>query len=186
MPTEPGPARPQVWPAPQRWLHGWTAALVLIGFSIAWIMVALPFTQLLLKFRLYQAHKTIGLIVLLLVFVRLVLRARWRRPVQDEDLPGWQLRAAGSVHAVLYALLLAVPVLGYLTAATAPIGVPTLFLGLIRVPHLVGPDREWFAIIRPWHRGVAVALVLLACGHVTMAIHHHWRGRAILRRMWRG
>ena len=149
-------------------------------------MVGLPFTQLLLKFRLYQAHKTIGLIVLALVCLRLFLRMVWRRPEQDEDLPRWQLGAASSVHAVLYVLLLAVPVLGYLTAATAPIGVPTLFLGLLKVPHLVGPDREWFAMIRPLHRGAAIALVLLASGHATMAIHHHGRGRATLRRMWRG
>ena len=122
MPTELGANRPQVWPAPQRWLHGWTAGLVLLGFAIAWIMVALPFTQLLLKFRLYQAHKTIGLIVLVLVCMRLFLRALWRRPGRDEDLPAWQLRVVGWGHGVLYALLLAVPVLGYLTAATAPIG----------------------------------------------------------------
>ena len=131
-----------MWPASQRHLHAWTAALVLIGFSIAWIMVNLPFTQLLLKFRLYQAHKTIGLTVLALVCLRLVLRALWPRPKPDAGLPRWQLRTASGVHALLYCLLLAVPVLGYLTAATAPIGMPTFFLGLIKVPHLVVPDRE--------------------------------------------
>ncbi len=181
MPTE----RPAVWPAAQRWLHGSTAGLVVVGFAMAWIMVYLPFTQLFLKFWLYQAHKSIGLIVMGLVCVRLSLRAVWQRPERDGDLPGWQLQAASGVHALLYALLLVVPVLGYFTAATAPIAVPTVFLGLIKVPHLVGPDREWFAMIRPLHRGAAIALVLLACGHAMMAIHHHWSGRPTLARMWR-
>ena len=175
-----------MWPASQRHLHAWTAALVLIGFSIAWIMVNLPFTQLLLKFRLYQAHKTIGLTVVALVCLRLLLRALWRRPKPDAGLPRWQLRTASGVHALLYCLLLAVPVLGYLTAATAPIGMPTFFLGLIKVPHLVVPDREWFAVLRPVHRIAAIGLVLLACGHAAMAVHHHRQGRSTLLGMWRG
>ncbi len=148
-------------------------------------MVSLPFTQLFLKFWLYQVHKSIGLIVVVLVCARLLLRVVWQRPEWDDDLPRWQLRAASGVHALLYALLLVVPVLGYFTAATAPIAVPTVFLGLIKVPHLVGPDREWFAILRPVHRGLAIALVALACGHAAMAIHHHLRGRPTLARMWR-
>jgi cytochrome b561 len=90
------------------------------------------------------------------------------------------------VHALLYLLLLLTPVLGYLTAATAPVRVPTLFLGVISVPHLLAPDREWFAVLRQVHRGFAVALVLLACLHAGAAIHNHWHGRATLVRMWRG
>ena len=181
MPTD----RPAVWPAAQRYLHGWTAVLVLVAFGTSWIMAALPFTHLLAKFRLYQLHKTLGLIVLVLAGVRLLLRAGWRRPEWDRNLPVLQVRAASLVHTLLYGLLLLVPVLGYFTAATAPIGVPTLFLGLIRVPHLVGPDREWFQILQSVHRVAAIALVVLACGHAAMAVYHHRQGRPTLARMWR-
>lgn len=174
------------WAASQRHLHWWTAALVLIGFSIGWLMVNLPLSQLLAKFLLYQVHKSIGILVFALVCVRLLLRVRRKRPDPDPSLPAWQRRAADGMHALLYLLLLLIPVLGYLTAATAPANVPTLFLGVIAVPHLLSPDREWFAILRQIHRGFAVALVLLACGHAAAAIHNHRLGRATLARMWRG
>ncbi len=178
--------RPAVWPAVQRRLHWATAALVLIAFPLGWLMVNTPLSQLLAKFLLYQVHKTIGLIVLILVCARLLLRAGRNRPAWDADLPAWQLRAANWMHALLYVLLLLTPVLGYLTASAAPARVPTLFLGVIPVPHLLGPDREWFAWLRQLHRGAAIALVALACAHAAAAIHNHLQGRATLVRMWRG
>ena len=64
----------------RRHLHWWTAALVLTGFSIACIMTALPLTELLLKFLLYQVHKSIGLSIAELVLIRLLLA--WRAGAQ--------------------------------------------------------------------------------------------------------
>src|SRR5574337_1771392 len=129
---------PAAWTRAQRHLHGWTALLVLLAVAIAWVMVNLPRTQLLLKFTLFQAHKTIGLTVLALVIARIGVRLARGRPAWDADLPAWQERAASAMHVLLYALLLLTPVLGYLTACTAPANVPTLFLGVIRVPHILG------------------------------------------------
>ena len=60
----------------RRHLHWWTAALVIIGFAIAWIMTALPMTELLTKFLLYQLHKSLGLCVCGLAAVRLALAYR--------------------------------------------------------------------------------------------------------------
>ncbi len=175
-----------VWSRAQRRLHWWVAALILLGFAIAWPMVALPLTELLLKFLLYQAHKTIGLLVLALMLWRLLLRARRGRPPPLPGLPGWQLRAAAAGHAALYGLALAVPVLGYFVAATAPAQVPTLFLLVVNVLHIVGPDPAAFAALRLVHRAAAILLVVLAAGHAAMALRHHLHGRGELRAMWRG
>lgn len=175
-----------VWPRGQRVLHWATAALVLAGFALAWIMVALPFRPLLLKFSLYQAHKTIGLLVIALTLLRLGMRAAIGRPSWDAGLPPLQRRLAGAAHAALYVLLLAVPILGYLVAATSPLPVPTLLFGLLPIPHITGPNRDLFALLRPLHMLAAISLVLLAAGHAAMAIRHHRTGSTILRRMWRG
>lgn len=174
------------WSRPQRRLHWSTAVLVVLGFVVAWVMVALPLSQLLLKFLLYQLHKTIGLLVLGLTLVRLPIRLLRGRPAWEADLPAWQQHAAGRVHLVLYVLLLVVPVLGYLTAATAPAQVPTLFLGVINVPHVVGVDPAAFAWLRPLHRALAILLIVLATGHAAVAVLHHRRGRRVLIGMWRG
>ncbi len=176
---------PARWSAPQRLLHWTTALLVTVGFVLAFVMVALPLRELLLKFTLYQVHKSIGLLVLLTVLARLLLRAARGRPPW-EAMPRWQARAASVGHGALYALLLAVPVLGYCVASTASLRVPTRFLGLIALPDLFGPDPALFAVLRPLHRGLAIALVALAAGHAAMALWHHLRGGMELRRMWRG
>jgi cytochrome b561 len=181
MRTEP----PLAWTRAQRRLHWWTAALVLLAFPLGWLMVGVPLSQLLVKFLLYQLHKTLGILAFALAVIRLLVRARRGRPGWDEDMPGWQRRAAGAVHALLYAFLLATPALGYLVAATAPAGVPTLFLGVIPVPHLVAPDPVWFSVLRQVHRSMAILLVVLAGGHAVASIHNHLRGRGTLVRMWR-
>jgi len=182
----PADAPPPGWSAAQRRLHWATALLIAVGFALAWAMVAVPLQALLAKFALYQLHKTIGLIVPALVLWRLWLRARRGRPAWGEALPPWQRRAAAAMHAGLYALALAVPVLGYFTAATAPQAVPTLFLFVLPVPHAVGPDADAFATIRAAHRALAILLVGLAALHAIAALGNAWRGDAGLMRMWRG
>jgi cytochrome b561 len=176
--------RAAVWTKAQRRLHWWTAALVILGFALGWLMIGMSTDELLAKFLLFQLHKTLGLTVFGLVAARLTLRLLRGRPDWEAALPPWQRRAAGGVHALLYALLLAVPILGYLTAATAPAQVPTLFLAVIPVPHIIGTNPGQFAILRLAHRFLAIALVVLAGGHALAALHNHVQGRSTLRRMW--
>jgi cytochrome b561 len=180
------PARAGGWSRAQRVLHWWNAGFVLAAFAIAWVMVGVPLTKLLLKFVLFQVHKTLGILAFLAVLARLALRAQRGRPAEDAAVPAWQARAASRAHAALYALLVVTPLLGYLTASLAPLRIPTLFLGVIPLPALTGPDQAWFAIVFALHRACAVALVLLAAGHAAAAIRHHRLGRAVLIRMWRG
>jgi cytochrome b561 len=174
------------WSRLQRALHWWTAALVLTAFPLGWIMVATPLHALLLKFLLYQLHKTLGIAVLGLVVIRAYARLTRARPNWDAGLPAWQQHAAAGMHAALYLLLLVVPLLGYLTAASAPARIPTLFLGVLPVPHLLAPDPALFALLRPLHRWGAILLVGLAAAHTAAAIHNHRAGRASLLRMWAG
>ncbi len=149
-------------------------------------MAAVPFEELLLKFLLFQVHKTLGLLVLIAALLRLVIRFRRGRPEWDPGLPGWQRKAAGRLHAALYVLLLVVPVLGYLVACTAPVQIPTLFFGILPVPAIVGESKPWFPLLLDLHRAAAIALVLLATGHAAAAIHNHRRDLPVLRRMWSG
>jgi cytochrome b561 len=149
-------------------------------------MVGLPFRELLQKFLLYQLHKTVGLTVFMLACTQMVLHRRLGRPAWDADLPAWQRRAAAAAHVALFMLLIVTPILGYLTAATAPARVPTLFLGVIPIPHIVGTSRFWFAILSRVHLALAILLLVLACGHALVALNHHREGRRVLVRMWRG
>jgi cytochrome b561 len=171
------------WSRAQRRLHWAVALLVVCAFAIGLVMVALPLTQLLAKIIAYQAHKTIGLLVPPLVVWRLVLRARRGRPADEPGLPAWQHRAATLGHAALYALLMVVPVLGYLSASTAPGEIETVMFLLIPIPHVLEADEATYESLRALHQLLAWSLVLLAAGHAAMAVVHHRRGHRVLARM---
>ncbi|WP_137126822.1 cytochrome b [Roseomonas sp. HF4] len=171
------------WSAAQRRLHWLVAALVLLAFGIGLVMVALPLTRLLEKIIAYQLHKSLGLLVPPLVLWRLWLRRRRGRPASEPGIPRWQHRAAAAGHAALYALLLVVPVLGYLSASTAPGQIETVWFLLVPVPHLLEANEALYEAIRPVHEAGAWALVLLAAGHAAMAVLHHRRGHGVLRAM---
>lgn len=174
------------WTRAQRWTHWLTAALVTAAIAVAIVMVRLPLSELRQKFWLYQVHKTIGLMVLAIVLTRLALRASGRRPDWSDTLSAPRRRLAAGGHAALYGLLLVVPAFGYLTAAGAPFQVPTLFLGVVAVPHVVAPDPTLYALARLAHVIAATLLGVLAVGHAVLAIAAHRRGDAMLRRMWAG
>jgi cytochrome b561 len=159
------------------------AALVLLAFGIGLVMVALPLTQLLAKIIAYQVHKTIGLLVPPLVLWRLWLRARRGRPAEDVALPAWQRRAAAIGQGALYALLLVVPVLGYLSASTAPGQIETVMFLLVPIPHVLEPDEATYEAVRALHQALAWTLVVLAAGHAAAALAHHRRGHRVLARM---
>ena len=174
------------WSAPQRALHWTTALLVLSTFGLGLAMVALPLTRMYEKFMAYQIHKSLGLVVIALTVLRLGWRIARGRPAWEETLPRWQRRAAGAGHGLLSALLLAVPVLGYLSACAAPIPVPTTLFLLVTIPHVIGPDEALYDVLRAVHQAAAWALVLLALGHAAMAVTHHRAGMPTLRRMVSG
>ena len=177
---------PASWSRAQRVLHWTIAVLVAVGAAVAATMVRLPFEQLLAKFLLYQLHKTVGVTVFLLACAQLILHLRRGRPGWDSDLPPWRRRAAAAAHVALFALLVVTPIFGYMTAATAPARVPTLFLLVIPIPHVVGADKFWFSLLRPVHLTLALVLLTLASVHALAALNHHRTGRRILARMWRG
>ena len=173
------------WSVAQRRLHWAMAGIVFVNFVLALVMVALPLSALFAKILTYQLHKSLGLLLIPLWAWRLWLLAR-RGRLAPVTLPAWQQGAARLGQGALYALLIAVPVLGFLSAAAAPVAVETVFFLILPIPHPFPPDQALYEVLRPLHQGAARALIVLALGHGAMAIHHHRKGLPILRLMWRG
>ncbi len=170
------------WSLAQRRLHWWSAALVVLTGALAVLMVWLPFSQMLAKFLAYQLHKTFGLLVFSVVLVRLVLRARHPAPALTGLSPGVR-RLAGIGQAGMYALLLAVPILGWLTGQAAAGPVPTTIFLVIPVPHVLDPNPALYAWLRPVHQVAAYTLLALAAVHAALAVKHHREGVPVFRRM---
>ena len=171
------------WSLAQRRLHAWGGILVVLTLGLSLLMVALPMSQLLAKFLAYQLHKSFGLLVLIVTLARLLLR--WRRVAPElTDLSARSRQAARLGQAVLYALLLVVPCLGYLTAQAAAGPVPTTLFLFIPVPHLLDPNPALYAWIRPIHQFAAWTLIALAGAHAALAVRHQLLGVPVLRRIW--
>jgi len=171
---------------PKRYSHlamtlHWLIALALIfQMALGWSLEDIPKGPAL--FTAFQLHKSVGITILLLSLVRLALRFTLRRPAPLPD-ARWAHRLASGVHALLYVVMIAGPITGWILVSTAKVKVPTLIFGVLPWPHLpVGPA---------WHEGAEGAHGLLAAigfflilGHILGALRHQFlRGDDILARM---
>ncbi|HEV2509045.1 cytochrome b [Bosea sp. (in: a-proteobacteria)] len=176
---------------PRRWhpliivLHWLTLALILVQFGLAQVMRD-ETRDLISRFQLYQWHKSIGLTVAALVFLRLALRLALPEP-QSLALPVWQAFAAASVRAGLYLCLLALPVSGLLMVSAAPIQIPTLLFGWIAVPHPIGPDKAIYEAMLALHEALFTTLAALTAIHAGAALFHQLVLKdGLMRRVWFG
>jgi cytochrome b561 len=165
----------------QRWLHWMIAALVsaMIGLGAA-TTATIDAT----RSDLAAWHRTLGLALLVLGIVRLGVRLR-RRPLPNPHLGRMEARGAAVVHAALYALVIAMPLVGW--AADSAGGYPLELIGGWRAPALIGEDLERFAVLRMAHRVAGYLVFALVLLHVTGVLTHALVKRnGTLRRMRSG
>jgi cytochrome b561 len=101
-------------------------------------------------------------------------------------MPRWQQLAAHAGHGLLYVLMLAVPLAGWIYSNAA--GYPVVYLGKLPLPNLVERDKELAAAWLQVHGSLAFTLAVLVGLHVLAALQHHFIAKDnTLRRMlaWR-
>jgi len=129
-----------------------------------------------------QWHFMLGLAVFGLVLIRLPLRLALRSPPITPPPPAWQHRLAVAMHWALYALLIVLPLLGWLTLSAK--GRPVPFFGL-QLPALIGPDKALARSLENLHEVVGTLGYGLIGLHAAAALLHHYVvGDDTLRRMW--
>jgi cytochrome b561 len=160
-------------------LHWLLAAMVLASVAVGWWMTGLPLSPR--RLVTYNLHKWTGVLILALTLVRLAWR--WRHPPPPPlGAVAWQRRAAAASHAALYALCVAVPLVGWAYSSAA--GFPVVLFGVWPLPDFVSADRALADAIKPWHGWLAWTLLALAGVHAAAAIKHHLVDRdGLLNRM---
>lgn len=107
------------WGVVSRALHWGMAGLILFQLALGVWMVRVP--DLIRRFDLTQLHKSWGTVVFLLALLRILWRALApARPALPAAMPVWQRRAAGASHLALYALMLLLPLSGWILASASP------------------------------------------------------------------
>lgn len=177
-------ARPAHFAASARLLH-WAMALLLVSmvFVGATMVDALAVWQP----ALVRAHQATGVLALALVLLRLLnrLRLRGRSPALPADLPPAQRLAARATQVALYALMLAIPLVGWAMQGAA--GLPVVLPGGVVLPALLGPDLAAYGLLRETHAWLAYGLFALVLVHAGAALQHGLvRRDGVLRSMLRG
>lgn len=182
---------------PQSDAHDWRAAYtryttgaILLHWAIALLILAniaggllmtsglLPETS---SFGMYQWHKTIGLLVLALTVARILWRIANPPPAHAPTMARGEKLAAEAVHIAFYALMLAVPLLGWLVVSASAAQVPTYLFMIDALPWPSLPIREavsettresFEALFQVSHKWLALAFLGLLALHIAGALKH--------------
>ena len=150
-------------------LHRLIAILIIGTFTLGLVMTDIPgLTPT--KLRYFSWHKWAGVTVLALAALRLLWRLRLSPPPYPATMAPWQGRAAHLLHGLLYVMMFAVPLSGYLYSLAA--GVPVVYFGLFPLPALIDADPALKPVFKDLHYWLAMGLAALVALHVLAAFKH--------------
>ena len=181
--TYSSPSRPQLGagslPAPaiprydtmSRWLHWATAALILIALPIGlYCSFLVPGTPV--RRALLEVHKSLGMTALVIIALRVLYRLVVAAPPYARPLGRMVHLAARSAHIALYAIILFMPLTGYLFSAAGGFSLP--WFGLFQWPRLLPHDERLAALGQALHGYGALALYALLAAHLGAVAWHRF------------
>jgi cytochrome b561 len=157
-------ARP--FPLLSRLLH-WTMALLILAMLFIGVAMVSSLSD---YHQLVAIHRPLGILLLVLVAVRLINRLLSPPPPLPAAMPAVLKLAAGASHWLLYALMFAVPVVGWAMLSAA--GYPIQLVGTVHLPPILPHDRALYAVLRPAHTVLAFLLFGTFLAHLGAALTH--------------
>lgn len=157
--------------------HWVIAALVLFN-----LFVGLFHESLLEGVRVMPAHKALGMLVLLLTLARIGWRLAHKPPHFPDAMQAWEKVTAKTVHFILYALLLIMPLTGWLLSSNPERPRPIDWFGLFQIPVL--PATPGIAgTAHEAHELLGYLMAALVVIHIAAALRHHFvlRDRVLAR-----
>jgi cytochrome b561 len=177
-------ARPDHYASSQKWVHWIIAIMVIVMIPVGIIMSERAEAGVFddLTNKLYSAHKLGGFIVLWLVALRIVLKRRLGTPAPSTTLTPLERIASTSVHHLLYALMVLVPLLGWAGVSAYP---ARDIFGLFSLPQIFPESEVWAKRLFAAHGFCALAMAGLVLAHIGGALMHLVvKGDGVFTRMW--
>lgn len=161
-------------------LH-WLIGLMILGsFGVGLYMVDLSLSPT--KLRLYSWHKWAGVTIFTLVLIRCLWRITHAVPALPAEMPKWQRLAAEASHYLLYALMIAIPLSGWLMSSAK--GFQTVYFGVLPIPDLLVKNEALGETLALVHKFLNFTMIAIVIVHVAAALKHHFIDKDdILRRM---
>lgn len=170
----------QQWGWLSKTFHWFMAVLIFVQIPLGLYAVNIKLSPL--KLNLFLWHKSIGILILLLVIGRLLWRLNNTIPTALDNSVVLQ-RLASIIHNLLYCLMFLLPLSGWILSSAA--NIPIRLFWLIPLPALVAPNEQLKLLAAEVHYACVLMLILTLIMHIGGAVMHHWWLRDnILKRMW--
>ncbi|WP_263356739.1 cytochrome b [Acidicapsa ligni] len=153
--------------APQRLLH-WLMAICIL--SMLFIGVGMVSTVTPRYLTLVQIHKPLGIAILVLVLIRLTLRIIYGAPALPADLPEPMKLAAELSQYIFYALMIAMPLIGWAMLSAA--SYPVVLFGSVHLPSILPVSPGLHTLLWNAHYYLAFAFFGLILMHVSAILFH--------------
>jgi cytochrome b561 len=151
----------------QRALHWLMAACILTMFFVGVGMVSTLMPKYL---PLIAFHKSLGALILVLALIRLGVRLRYGAPPLPADLPEPLKLAAHASHYVLYALMIAMPILGWAMLSAA--NYPVVLFGGLHLPAIAPQSGSLHTQLWDAHYYLAFLFFAVVLLHLAAALFH--------------
>ena len=151
-----------------------------ISILLHWLIAGLLITNVLIAIAMHSDpawfvwHKSIGIAVLLLTFVRILWRMTHPWPRFPDTMPNWERAASRTTHIAFYVLLLAVPLLGWAAVSAGRNGTGMLFGGIQWFDLPVGKSKELRDLFGDLHGWVVYGTLGLIAAHIGGALKHQF------------
>jgi cytochrome b561 len=163
-----GTLPPGGYPASSKWLHWLVALSVLTTVPIGLLLPYLAPGPT--QDGLYNFHKSLGVVILVLMVLRVINRFAVGAPAAEPGLARWQRAVSSAAHGMLYLLLIVQPIVGYW--ANSAFGAATPVFGLFQIPAMVATDQVFAERLFALHRWIGILIALLVAMHIGAALQH--------------
>jgi cytochrome b561 len=153
-----------------KFLHWAIVILIIAQYVIIEAAEELP--DGLEKFAMVTRHKSLGMLVLGLALVRIAWKLLNKGRPAHVPMPRPQRIAATAGHGLLYVLILAQPISGWMMSSAA--NYPVTFFGWFQFPALVRASDELHEFYEEVHEFLFSALLVVTVVHVLAALYHHF------------
>jgi cytochrome b561 len=159
-------------------LHWIIALLIFAMLAMGWRMTDETVPQM-VRFQLYQLHKSVGLTILVLTALRVLWRVIHPAPSLPPHIAGWQRGLAHLVHIGLYVIMLGLPLTGWAMVSASPWGLPTIVFNLFEWPHIpflaaLENKEPVEAALKNAHFFLVWGAVFLLALHIAGALKHRF------------
>ena len=168
------------WGAVSQLLHWLIVLLIVVQVTLGTWATDLPAGSK--KLGLLARHKSVGITILMLVSLRLLWRWANPTPALPPTLKTWEQTVARVTHVLLYLLLFAQPLSGWMMSSAR--GFPVSWFGFFQLPDLVPKNKSLYEALLMTHSTLAWVLGAVVALHVAAALKHHFMLKDdVLRRM---